>query len=66
MWQSNHDPMKAIFYQNTPGEDFMGRTRSFQSLKDEGATQPLFGLEQIVKKHPRSAFVVKPAKTAAA
>ena len=77
MVQSNHEPLVSIFFQDTPGEDFMGRmmypcprcgttnTRSFQSLKDEDATQPLFGLEQIVRKHPRSMFVVKPAKAPA-
>jgi hypothetical protein len=77
MMQSNHDPMRSIFFQDTPGEDFMGRmmypcprcsstnTRSFQMLHDEGSTQPLFGLEQIVRQHPRSAFEVKPVKPAA-
>ncbi len=78
MTQSNHDPMQSIFFQDTPGEDFMGRmmfpcprcastnTRSFQSLRDDGSTQALFGLEQIVRKHPRQAFEVKPAKIPAA
>jgi hypothetical protein len=77
MTQSNHDPMQSIFYQDTPGEDFMGRmmypcprctstnTRSFHSLQKDGSTQQLFGLERIVRQHPRSAFVVKAAKAAA-
>jgi len=78
MMQSNHDPLRSLFYQNTPGEDFMGRmmypcprcastnTRSFQQLKEEGSEQALFGLERIVKQHPRSMFEVKPAQPTSA
>jgi len=66
----NHDPMKALFYYEGPGEDFKGRlmfrcprcsstnTRSFQQLKEEGSDQALLGLERIVKQHPRSRFEV--------
>jgi len=36
-------------------------TRSFQFLKDTGEDSALFGLERIVKTHPRSRFAVKPA-----
>ena len=78
MMNSNHDPVKSLFFQDTPGEDFMGRmmypcprctstnTRSFQNLKDEGSEQALFGLERIVRQHPRSTFEVKPTKAPAA
>jgi hypothetical protein len=70
--QSNHDPMRSLFFQDTPGEDFMGRmmypcprcagtnTRSFEQLKEEGSEQALFGLERIVREHPRQKFEVKP------
>jgi len=78
MMNSNHDPVKSLFFHDTPGEDYMGRmmypcprcsstnTRSFQTLKDEGSEQALFGLERIVRQHPRSTFEVKPTKTPAA
>ena len=78
MMSSNHDPVKSLFFQDTPGEDFMGRmmypcprctstnTRSFQNLKDEGSEQALFGLERIVRQHPRRTFEVKPTKAPAA
>ena len=78
MMNSNHDPVKSLFFQDTPGEDFMGRmmypcprcsstnTRSFQQLKQEGSDQALFGLERIVRQHPRSTFEVRPIKTPAA
>jgi len=74
--QANHDPMKALFFDDGPGEDFLGRTmhrclrcantntRSFQQLKDEGSDQALFGLERIVKQNPRDAFAVKPSGAA--
>jgi hypothetical protein len=74
LMQTNHDPVRSLFFQDTPGEDYMGRmmfpcprcsstnTRSFQQLKDEGSKGPLFGLEQIVRQHPRSMFEVKPVK----
>ena len=73
MVQSNHDPVRSLFYQTTPGEDFMGRmmypcprcsstnTRSFQQLKAEGSDQALFGLERIARQNPRHLFEVKPA-----
>jgi hypothetical protein len=78
MMNSNHDPVRSLFFQDTPGEDFMGRmmypcprcsstnTRSFQMLNEEGSDQALFGLERIVRQHPRSIFEVKPAKTSVA
>jgi hypothetical protein len=74
LMQTNHDPLRSLFFHNTPGEDFLGRmmypcprcsstnTRSFQQLKEEGSEQALFGLEGIVRKHPRSTFQVKPGK----
>jgi hypothetical protein len=73
--QTNHDPERSLFFQDTPGEDFMGRmmfpcprcastnTRSFQQLKDEGSNQALFGLERVARRHPRSVFEIKSAKT---
>jgi len=78
MMQSNHDPLRSLFYQNTPGEDFMGRmmypcprcastnTRSFQQLKEEGSEQALFGLERIVKQNSRSMFDAKPVQPTSA
>jgi hypothetical protein len=35
-------------------------------LNEEGSDQALFGLERIVRQHPRSIFEVKPAKTSVA
>jgi hypothetical protein len=72
LMQTNHEPLKSLFYSEEPGEDFMGRTlhrcprcsstntRSFQQLKEEGSEQALFGLERIVREHPRRLFEVKP------
>jgi len=74
LMQRNHDPLRSLFFQDTPGEDFQGRmmypcprcsstnTRSFQQLKEEGSEQALFGLERIVRQHPRHVFEVKPVK----
>jgi hypothetical protein len=54
LMHANHDPMKSLFFDDGPGEDFLGRnmhpcprcantnTRSFQQLKDEGSDQALF------------------------
>ncbi len=70
---SNHDPLQSLFYDDGPGQDFLGRalyacprcsstnTRSFEQLKAEGSEQALIGLERIVRRHPRSQFVVKAA-----
>jgi hypothetical protein len=41
-------------------------TRSFQQLKEEGSEQALFGLERVVRQHPRRLFEVKPVKSAKA
>lgn len=75
LMQTNHDTMKSLFFDDSPGEDFLGRqmhpcprctntnTRSFEQLKDEGSDQALFGLERIVKQNPRENFVVvKPSE----
>lgn len=71
MMQTSHDPVKSIFYYAGPPTIQMGRaltpcprcqdtnTVSFQQLKDDGSESQLFGLEQVVKKHPRSTFEVK-------
>ncbi len=78
LMQTNHDPMRSLFFQNTPGEDFLGRmmypcprcsstnTWSFQQLKAEGSEQSLFGLERIVRQHPRHVFEVKLVKSSKA
>ena len=78
LMNTNHDPVKSLFYQATQGEDFMGRmmfpcprcsstnTRSFAQLKKEGSEQALFGLERIAREHPRSTFEIKPEKEPAA
>jgi hypothetical protein len=74
MMHTGHDTLKSVFYYDGPGEDFLGRrlvrcprcstteTRSFRDLKNEGSESALWGLERIVKQHPRRHFVVKPAK----
>jgi hypothetical protein len=68
LMQTNHDTMKSLFFYDGPGENFLGRpmypcprcsstnTRSFQQLKEEGSDQALFGLECVVRQHPRSKF----------
>ena len=72
MMQTGHDEVKSIFYYSGPPTLMNGRpftlcprcqntnTVSFQTLKDDGAAAQLWGLEQTVKKHPRSTFEVKP------
>lgn len=72
MTQSSHDELKSIFYYAGPPTVVKGRpltpcprcqntnTVSFQTLKDDGSEAQLWGLEQAVKKHPRSTFEVKP------
>jgi hypothetical protein len=74
LMHSNHDALNSIFYSEIPKTDVLGRptmicprcndanTRSFQELKDEGSESTLWGLERIVRKYPRSQFIVKPAK----
>lgn len=75
MTRTGHDTLHSVFYYRGPGENFMGRTlvrcprcattetRSFQEVKNEGSEAALWGLERIVKKHPRKQFEVAPAKT---
>lgn len=72
MMQTGHDTVNSVFYTEAPPVLVLGRpmmpcprcsntnTKSFQTLKDEGAEAPLWGLEQTVRKHPRRLFVVKP------
>ena len=67
-----HNALEAIFTYAGPPEVINGRpcvkcprcdninTRSFQQLKDEGSDPQLWGLEQIVRSHPRDRFPVKP------
>ncbi len=73
LMHNNHDALHSIFYSDSPKVNVLGRptmicprcndanTRSFQELKDEGSQSALWGLERIVKKHPRRQFIVKPA-----
>ena len=75
LMQTGHNEVKSIFYYAGPPTVEMGRTSypcprcrstntaSFQQLKDEQSEAPLWGLEQIVRKHPRSTFEVKPEGT---
>jgi hypothetical protein len=74
MQMSGHDELKSVFYYAGPPTVAMGRafipcprcqstnTISFQKLKDDGSEAQLWGLEQTVKKHPRSTFEI-PVKT---
>lgn len=69
--QNDHDALRSIFYSEGPKANVLGRptmicprcndgnTRSFQELKDTGAESSLWGLERLVRKHPRSQFIVK-------
>ncbi len=73
MMTTSHDTLKSVFYTDAAPADFMGRpvmvcprcsstnTRSFQNLKDQQEVAALWGLERIVKKHPREQFEVKTA-----
>ena len=72
MMLTGHDTVKSVFYSEGPPVELLGRpmfacprcgntnTKSFQTLKDEGSEAPLWGLERIVREHPRSQFIVKP------
>jgi hypothetical protein len=71
LMRTNHDALNSIFYDAGPPVEVNGRlhkpcprredtnTTSFQKLRDEGSDAQLWGLEQLVKKHPRSRFEVK-------
>ena len=71
MMRTSHDAAKSIFYCAGPPTIEVGRaftpcprcqdtnTVSFQQLQDDGSEAQLFGLEQVVKKRPRSIFEVK-------
>ncbi len=75
MQQNSHDAVKAIYYSQEPPHLVLGRplsqcprcngtnTKSFQQLKEEGvgSEAALWGLEQLIKQHPRSLFEVKRA-----
>ena len=75
MTQTGHDTLKSVFYSEDPPVLILGRpwtkcprcggtaTRSFQQIKDEGSDSAVWGLEQIVKKYPRSQFKVNPTKS---
>jgi hypothetical protein len=76
MMLTGHDTVKAVFYSEGPPVLVLGRplfacprcgstnTKSFQNLKDEGAEAQLWGLERIVRQHPRRQFTVKPSQPA--
>jgi hypothetical protein len=69
--QTNHATARSVFYYAGPPVLVLGRkltqcprctstnTISFQQLKDEGSDAQLWGLERVVKQHPRSKFEVK-------
>jgi hypothetical protein len=71
LMQTNHDALNSIFYDPGPPAEVNGRlvkpcprcestnTISFQKLRDEGSDAQLWGLEQLVKIHPRSRFEIK-------
>ena len=71
MMQSGHDTLRSVYYSEDPPVLVLGKgwsqcprcgetnTKSFQTLKDEGSDSALFGLEQVVKKYPRSQFEIK-------
>jgi hypothetical protein len=71
LMNTNHDTVKSVFFYNGPPELYLGRpmfkcprcestnTRSFLQIKREGAESTIWGLERLVKKHPRSHFEVK-------
>ncbi len=71
MQQTGHDTLRSVFYSQRDPVLILGRpwmkcprcqgtnTKSFQQLKDEASDSPLWGLEQLVKKYPRSQFEVK-------
>ena len=70
MMESGHDAVKAIFYSEGPPALVLGRplmqcprcagnnTKSFRALKEERAEAQLWGLERVVRQHPKSTFVV--------
>ncbi len=78
MQKTDHDTLKSVFYSKGERTLVLGRplmkcprcggtnTRSFQEYEEEGQEAALWGLERIVKKHPRSLFEVKPSETPAA
>jgi hypothetical protein len=71
MMITSHDAVNSIFHYAGPPVDVFGRpvtpcprcesgnTVSFQQLKETGSEAQLWGLEQIVRQHPRSTFEVK-------
>ena len=71
MMETGHDTVRAIFYSEGPPVLILGRpliqcprcagnnTKSFRDLKEEHAESQLWGLERVVRQHPRSTFVVK-------
>ncbi|MGH9352085.1 MAG: hypothetical protein ACRD2G_08005 [Terriglobia bacterium] len=70
MGASDHEETKSVFYSLAPKVLVVGRkwqqcprcggtnTKSFAELKADGQDSALWGLERIVKKHPRRVFEV--------
>ena len=70
---TDHDTLNSVFYEESPPAMILGRlltscprcsstnTKSFQQLKEEGvgSEAALWGLERLIKKHPRTQFEVK-------
>lgn len=72
MMQTGHDTLKSVFYSEEDPVLILDRpwmqcprcgstnTRSFKDLEKAGSESALWGLERIVKKHPRAQFEVHP------
>ena len=71
MMRTGHDTLKSVFYSEGAPVFILGRpwmqcprcdgtnTKSFQKLKEAGSESALWGLEQLVKKYPRTQFELK-------
>jgi hypothetical protein len=74
--QTNHDALRSVFHYVGPPVVVLGRqvtqcprckstnTVSFQQLKEEGSQAQLWGLERLVRQHPRSQFEVTKEQSA--
>lgn len=68
LMRTGNDTAKSIFHSTAPKVLILNRplqkcprcgainTKSFQELKDERKDSTLFGLERIVRKHPKDQF----------
>lgn len=76
MGASDHQELKSVFYSVAPKVLVVGRewqrcprcggtnTKSFAEIKSDGQDSAVWGLERIVKQHPRSVFEVTPSDAA--